>query len=148
MLQDELKKNPNVLIPLVKKDGEYKQPLYDLKYAYSHYRTFGNNFNKFRILDHETVPSIPIVLHEAVNGAKYKDHFLYATCNGRLCLSAIWPSYYLRNQDVQATQQLSSITGIPKDRNSSTRRSRPSARRSTRLLARPTARPPARSACA
>jgi hypothetical protein len=105
LLKKELENNHRVLIPLVKDDaGHYKKPLFQTNYAYSDYRTFGPVFNKFRILNQSAMPSIPIALHQAVNNAKYNDHFFYSTFNDRLCLSSIWPSYYLKNDDV--------ITGV------------------------------------
>ena len=118
MLEQQLKSINAVMIPIVKEHKEYKNPLYNVQYAYSHFRTFGSSFNKFRVLNHESIPSIPIVLHEAVNKAVYKDHFFYATCNGRLCLSAIWPSYYLKNDDIKGIPQKTDLQGIKQDKSS------------------------------
>ena len=108
LLGKELENNDKVLIPVVKDEsGHYKQPLFRSHYAYSNYRTFGPAFNKFRILNQTATPSIPIALHQAINKAVYQDHFFYSTFNKRLCLSSIWPSYYIKNDDV--------ITGVVKD---------------------------------
>lgn len=116
LLQNELNKNDFTVIPVVKdENGNYKSPLYKAKYAYSDYRTFGSGFNKFRIINHETIPSIPIALHTALNKAKYKDHFWWALCNRHLCLSAIWPSFYIRNKDIRGIQQLTGLQGIEKE---------------------------------
>ncbi len=102
LLKFEIARNKELLIPLVKdSEGNYKNPLFPSQYAYSDYQTFGSSFNKFRILNHSKVSSIPIVLHEKLNQAVYKDHWFYATCNGRLCLSAIWPEYYLKDNEVK-----------------------------------------------
>ena len=106
LLEIEIQKNKRLLIPVVKdENGNYKDPLFLSNYAYSDYQTFGSGFNKFRVLNHSAMKSIPLILHEKVNGAVYKDNLFYATCNGSLCLSAIWPHYYLTEQDVRGNKQ-------------------------------------------
>lgn len=106
LLESEITKNKRLLIPVVKDaDGNYKDPLFLSNYAYSDYLTFGSGFNKFRVLNHSTLKSIPIFLHEKLNNAIYKDYFFYATCNGKLCLSALWPHYYLTESEVRSNQQ-------------------------------------------
>jgi hypothetical protein len=103
LLAHELQNNERILIPLVKdKNNNYKKPLYDARYGYSDYRTFGPAFNKFRVLNQGTAHSVPIAMNEVINHVVYRDHFFYATANNRLCLSSIWPSYYLKNDDVIA----------------------------------------------
>ncbi|MGC4035059.1 MAG: CHASE2 domain-containing protein [Chitinophagaceae bacterium] len=103
-LSEEFKKNKQSLIPLMKNiNGNYQKPLYAANYAYSDYRTYGSVFNKFRILNQSNSPSIPIAMDAIINHAVYEDHFFYSTSNGRLCLSAIWPSYYIKNDDVIKT---------------------------------------------
>lgn len=102
LLQQEIAGNERLMIPLVKDDGgNYKKPLFPSLYAYSDYQTFGSSFNKFRILNHSPISSIPIVLHEKLNQAVYKDYWFFATCNGKLCLSALWPEYYLKEAEVR-----------------------------------------------
>lgn len=115
LLQKEVEMNKRLLIPILKNsDGKYIAPLYKAVYGYSDYRTFSSTFNKFRIMNQEPVHSIPIVLDEQVNGAKYHDSYFYPTCNDSLCLSAIWPSYYIKDagitlvrtgEDIQSIQQ-------------------------------------------
>ena len=101
LLEKEFQNNKQSLIPLMKgADGNYQKPLYDAIYAYSDYRTYGAVFNKFRILNQSKSPSIPIVMDGIINHAVYEDHFFYSTSNGRLCLSAIWPSYYIKNSNI------------------------------------------------
>ena len=106
LLETTITRNKRLMIPVVKdEEGNYKDPIFFSNYAYSDYLTFGSGFNKFRVLNHSTLKSIPIVLHEKVNNAVYKDYFFFATCNGKLCLSAIWPHYYLTEQEVRANTQ-------------------------------------------
>jgi len=101
VMQVELNKNPNIVFPVVKnEENEYFFPKYKGLYGYSDYRTFGAGFNKFRLQKSATIPSIPVVLHQKVDGAVYEDHFYYTKCNGRLSLSAIWPTYFLRDTNV------------------------------------------------
>lgn len=103
LLEATITRNKRLLIPVVKDaDGNYKDPIFLSTYAYSDYITFGSGFNKFRILNHSPMKSIPILLHEKVDKAVYKDYFFFATCNGKLCLSAIWPHYYLTEPEVRA----------------------------------------------
>jgi hypothetical protein len=103
LMQDVMNKNQNLLIAILPdntaKSG-YALPLYKAKYGYSEYATYGSGFNKFRIVNQRNIHSIPVIMHEAVNGAVYKDNGIYATCNGKLCMSAIWPSYYLNDIDL------------------------------------------------
>ncbi|MEP7106989.1 MAG: CHASE2 domain-containing protein [Ferruginibacter sp.] len=102
LLQAELAKNDNTLIPILKMPGgDYKAPLYKARYAYSNYRTFGPVFNKFRVMNEDEIPSIPRILHQSISKAVYRDHFFFPTCNGRPCLSALWPDYYLRDRDIR-----------------------------------------------
>lgn len=106
LLEATITRNKRLMIPVVKdEEGNYKDPIFLSNYAYSDYLTFGSGFNKFRVLNHSTLKSIPIVLHEKVNNAVYKDYFFFATCNGKLCLSAIWPHYYLSEPEVRANTQ-------------------------------------------
>ena len=101
VMQSELNKNPQIVFPVVKnEENEYFFPIYKGLFGYSDYRTFGSSFNKFRLQKSETIPSIPVVLHQKVDGAVYEDHFYYTKCNGRLSLSAIWPTYFLRDTNV------------------------------------------------
>lgn len=102
LLQQEIGASDKVVIPILKAGSDrYKPPLYRTRYAHSDYRTFSATFNKFRILIQDTVKSIPILMHEMMDGARYRDHFLYPTCNGRLCLTAMWPTYYLLEDSVK-----------------------------------------------
>ena len=116
LLMNELAKNDKLLIPILKIDGEYyKNPLYKTRYAYSNYRTFGPTFNKFRIMNEEEIASIPLILHQSINNAVYKDGFFFPTCNGRLCLSALWPNYYLKNDDITGLNYHANVQEIKKD---------------------------------
>jgi hypothetical protein len=116
LLQAELSKNERVLIPVVKAPGgNYRTPLFKTRYAYSGYRTFGTTFNKFRVMNLEDIPSIPRLLDQSINGAVYKDRFFFPTCNGQLCLSAIWPNYYLRNGDITGLQYETGLKAISRD---------------------------------
>lgn len=102
LLQEELSKNQQILIPILKGgDGKYKIPLYKSLYTYSGYETFGFGFNKFQLWDHGSIHSIPVTLHEKIDKAVYKDHLLYTTCNGRICFTALWPSFYLLDNEVK-----------------------------------------------
>lgn len=115
LLSKELAKNDRLLIPILKDgNGKYIDPLYTSNYGYSDYRTFGSSFNKFRIMNKEAVSSIPIILDEQLNKSSYEDDFIYPTCNNRLCLSAIWPSYYVKNSDLGKIQQGSALQDIQK----------------------------------
>jgi hypothetical protein len=117
LLEKEIAKNDHLLIPILKSaDGKYKPPLYKAEYGYSDYRTFSATFNKFRIMNQEKVHSIPIVLDEKVNGARYHDSYFYPTCNDSLCLSAVWPSYYLKDANVNAVKNEEDIKNIQNDR--------------------------------
>lgn len=102
LLQDELNKNQQILIPILKgAGGKYKIPLYKGLYTYSGYETFGFGFNKFKIWDHGDIHSIPVTLHEKLDKAVYKDHLFYTTCNGHICFTAVWPGFYLLDKDVK-----------------------------------------------
>jgi hypothetical protein len=86
--------------------------MYDAQYGYSDYRTFGTAFNKFRIMNEESIRSIPILLDEKVNHVRYRDHFFYPTFNDTLCLSAIWPSYYIKDDDIVKSTSVTNIDSI------------------------------------
>ena len=109
LLQQEINKNDHILIPIVKSpSGNYLKPLFTSQYAFSGYTTYGMGFNKFQIWDHSDVHSIPVILHEKLNNAVYKDRFINTTCNGQLCFTAIWPSFYLTDKEVK--ENISSLT--------------------------------------
>jgi hypothetical protein len=102
LLQVELNKNQQILIPILKgAGGKYKMPIYNGLYTYSGYETFGVGFNKFKIWDHADIHSIPVTLHEKLDNAVYKDHLFYTTCNGHICFTAMWPGFYLLDKDVK-----------------------------------------------
>jgi hypothetical protein len=113
LMQVELRENTGIVIPVVKnRKGEYWKPMYDAQYGYSDYRTFGAAFNKFRIMNEESIRSIPILLDEKVNHVRYRDHFFYPTFNDTLCLSAIWPSYYIKDDDIVKSTTVTNIDSI------------------------------------
>lgn len=101
LMEMEIAKNDRLIIPLVKDpDGNDLKPLYEAKYGDSYYETYNAAFNKFRILHSGKTKSIPVSMDEIINGAKYKGNFLFAKRNDSLCLSAIWPNYFISNEDV------------------------------------------------
>jgi hypothetical protein len=109
LMQNELNKSSNLIVAILpdkKNDTVYRRPLYDAKYGYSEYSTYGSGINKFRIVNHKSIHSIPVLIDETVNGTVYKDHYFYATSNGRLCMSGIWPSYYLNDASLEAGKYL------------------------------------------
>ncbi|MBS1736065.1 MAG: CHASE2 domain-containing protein [Bacteroidetes bacterium] len=102
LMQQEISKNPQLLIPIIKgSDGIFKTPLYKAQYGFSGYTTYGFGFNKFKIWDHSVINSIPVLLHKKLNNAQYQDRLLNTTCNGHLCFTAIWPSFYLTDKQVK-----------------------------------------------
>lgn len=116
-MQSELNKNEHIVIPILKNgNGDYTRPLYKTNYGYSDYRTFGATVNKFRIMNRQQYKSIPIILHEEINGARYEDNFFLPTCNDSLCLSAIWPSYFLKDGDLPKSTAAMDIDSIPTSR--------------------------------
>jgi hypothetical protein len=107
LMQKELNKYKNLVIAILPDGrGDYIKPLYDARYGYSEYESYSSGINKFRIVNQKNINSIPVIMHETINGAVYKDHGFYATCNGRLCISAIWPSYYLNDKDLESNKYL------------------------------------------
>lgn len=106
ILARELPANRKLVIPLIKDENDnYKDPLFLANYAYSDYITYGSGFNKFRILNHSPVKSLPILMHEKIDGAVYQDRLFYALCNRQLSLSALWPHYYLSDAEVRKNAQ-------------------------------------------
>lgn len=104
LMQNELDKSSNLIIAILpdeKNKNVYKQPLYKAHYGYSEYGSYASGINKFRIINKASIHSIPVIMDETINHAVYKNHGLFATCNGHLCMSAIWPSYYLNDQDLK-----------------------------------------------
>src|SRR5579862_190993 len=109
LIQQELDGNANTLIAILPRPGnltEYMLPLYRCKYGFSEYGTYGSGFNKFRIFNRENIHSIPVLLDEMLSHSVYKDHGLFSTCDGHLCMSDIWPSYYLNDQALENNQYL------------------------------------------
>ncbi|HXB45282.1 MAG TPA: hypothetical protein VNV85_14550 [Puia sp.] len=109
LMQNELDKSNDLIIAILPDDKDkdtYKAPLYRAKYGYSEYVSYGSGINKFRIFNHTTVHSIPRIMDETINGTVYKDDGLLATSNGHLCMSAVWPSYYLNDLDLKNNKYL------------------------------------------
>jgi hypothetical protein len=113
LLEQELQNNKRLVIPVVNDaEGNYKTPLYKARYAASDYTTFGAGFNKFKILQAGSIKSIPVILDETINESRYEAGWLAARCNGRLCLTAIWPGYYLNNDGVMAIGNETTLEAI------------------------------------
>lgn len=113
LIQQEMDKDSNILLPILRMGkGAFKAPLYTGTYGHSEYRTFSSNFNKFRIILDENLKSIPLVMHEKINKAKYEDGVIIPTCNDSLCLTAIWPTYYLKDNSIRKTASGESIGAI------------------------------------
>ncbi len=109
LMQKELDKNDKLVIAILPDDStgdNYKFPLYRAKYGYSEYGSYGSGINKFRIVNQRSIHSIPVIMNETIDSAIYRDQGLYATCNGKLCMSAIWPSYYLNDKDLKGNKYL------------------------------------------
>ena len=113
LMQLEINKDSNILLPILRAGkGAFRPPLYTSTYGHSEYRTFSTNFNKFRIILDENLKSIPLVMHEKINNAKYEDGILIPTCNDSLCLTAIWPTYYLKDNEIKKSMSGESIQDI------------------------------------
>lgn len=111
LLAGALNKNKELVIPVVNEKGAYKKPLYDAPYASSEYRTFASGFNKFKIVSQNGLWSIPVQMDRQINGSVYKERRFVTTCNGKLCLAAVWPGYYLTNDAVMTPENVTD----PKD---------------------------------
>jgi hypothetical protein len=102
LLQQELAKNDKLIIPIVKDgNGDPIKPLFNVPYGSSDYTTFRTGFNKFSIIRDSSLKSIPVIMHERINGVNYKKRPLYTTCNGAVCFSVFWPTFFHNNDDVR-----------------------------------------------
>ncbi len=77
--------------------------MYKSNYGIADYKTYGSFLNKFRLYYHDLQSlSIPGLLNQNMDGAKYSGNQFATFCNNRLCFNYIWPDYYYDESDVKA----------------------------------------------
>lgn len=102
LFNNEISFNKNIVIPILKNEnGQYIKPFINANTANADYTSFGSGVTKFKLFAEDNTPTIPVFLHQKINRAFYDEHTFFSTCNKHLCLSSIWPSYYLNPNDLK-----------------------------------------------
>jgi len=102
-LAAEIKKSDKVAISVLLNDNKIQTPMYKSNYGIADYKTYGSFLNKFRLYYHDLHSlSMPGLLHQNMDGAKYSGNQFATFCNSQLCFNYIWPDYYYDESDVKA----------------------------------------------
>ncbi|MES2330930.1 MAG: hypothetical protein V4539_15110 [Bacteroidota bacterium] len=64
------------------------------------YHSNTGKFSRFRLIYNDSDKTIPVAIHEQLQGANYRNGWGTVLCNNRLCLRAISPKYYIRQYDL------------------------------------------------
>jgi hypothetical protein len=75
-------------------------PKFPVEYAIADYKSIEDAFLKFRFVQEEKYPSIPVYMHHALNGGNVKEHPLYYTDNGKLIFNSFIVDFPVRSFEV------------------------------------------------
>ena len=69
--------------------------------AVADYSTNTKKFSKFRLIQHDSDKTIPVVVHETLQHVHYTYGFWGVHCNGKYCLQSIAPRFFIRTYQLK-----------------------------------------------
>lgn len=69
------------------------------------YHTNTGKFNRFRLIYQDSEKTIPVAIHEQLQGANYRKRWGIDFCDKKLYLRAISPKYYIRQYDLAESKR-------------------------------------------
>ena len=88
------------------KQGNYIRPIIEMPYAPATYSATQNIFLKFPLLLQDTLKTVPLVMYERLNNAKFKKKGPFYWLNGQLSLPAPIVDFKVRNSDFKVGSEL------------------------------------------
>jgi hypothetical protein len=95
-LAGEIKRLKRAIFPKHLSDTAVLPSVIPVPSAVADYNTNIKQFSKFRLLYRDSFKTIPVAIHEALQGVKYTHSFWGLFCNNNYCLQTIPPRYYIR----------------------------------------------------
>lgn len=104
LLLVELQRLKKTIFPAHLRDSGVLEIIFPVPASLADYNTNTQKFNKFRLIYRDTLKTIPVTIHEALQHVKYRSGFMGVFCNGKYCLQAIPPRYRIRLYQLQHSQ--------------------------------------------
>jgi hypothetical protein len=104
LLTGEIKRLKRAIFPKHLSDTGVLPSVIPVPSAVADYNTNTKQFSKFRLLYRDSLKTLPVTIHEELQGVKYSSSFWGVFCNGNYCLQTISPRYYIRPYQLQVTK--------------------------------------------
>ena len=95
-LQDKLGRTRNIIIPYTSYEDRLTDPIFKIPKGVGQYMTNSGSFIKLRLMQEDSLKSIPVVMDELLNGRSYERKGIFTYCDHRVSLNYIIPGFYLR----------------------------------------------------
>ncbi len=90
----------------LKKGKQYTRPVIELPYAAATYRTTDDLFLKFPLLLEDSIKTLPLVMHEKINGVRFKKAGLFYLINRHMSLPSPIVDFKVRQSDFEKSSNL------------------------------------------
>jgi hypothetical protein len=91
----------NVVFPIhSSEEDSIEVPKFPVQYAIADYKSIEGAFLKFRFVQQNDYESIPVYMHQRLNGGNVKDHSLFYTDNGKLIFNSFIVDFPIRSFEV------------------------------------------------
>jgi len=105
LLEKELPRLQKVIFPKHLGDSGLLPSVFSVPSAIADYNTSNKKFSKFRLMYGDSLKTLPVAIHEALEGVTYKVKRGSLYCNGKYNLHTIPPRYFIRPYQLQTAKQ-------------------------------------------
>lgn len=96
LLASEIHRMKRAIFPMHLSDTGVLTSVFPVPAAVADYNTNAKSFSKFRLMYRDSLKTLPVAIHEALQPVKYTSGSWGVFCNNKYCLQTIPPRYYIR----------------------------------------------------
>lgn len=104
LLTSEIQKLERVVFPKHLTDTGVINSVIPVPSAVADYSTNIGRFSKFRLIYRDSLKTIPVIMHEALQQVHYTSGYWGVFCDGKYCLQTIPPRYYIRSYQLMQSK--------------------------------------------
>jgi hypothetical protein len=105
LLEKVLPRLQKVIFPRHQGDSGFLPSVFQVPSAIADYNTSNKKFSKFRLMYDDSLKTLPVAIHEALDGVTYQVKRGSVYCNGKYNMKSIPPRYFIRPFQLQTTKQ-------------------------------------------
>lgn len=105
LLEKDLPNLQKVIFPRHLGDSGFLPSVFSVPSAIADYSTNNKKFSKFRLMYQDSLKTLPVAIHEALNKVTYEVKHGSVYCNGKYNLQNIPPRYFIRPFQLQTTKE-------------------------------------------